>query len=69
VVSGARVITALGKAGFAHVSTRGSHAKLRNENGRTVIVPLHPELARGTLSSILKQADLTTAAFQSLLQS
>lgn len=57
--SGRAVARALGKSGFEEVSTRGSHVKLRNAVGRTVIVPLHDELARGTLRSILRQADLT----------
>lgn len=35
----------LEKAGFARVSQRGSHVKLRNQAGRTVIVPHHRELA------------------------
>ena len=59
VVSGRQTVKALGKLGFAEVSQRGSHLKLRNESGRTVIVPLHDELARGTLRSILRQADIT----------
>ncbi|WP_211346909.1 type II toxin-antitoxin system HicA family toxin [Saccharothrix australiensis] len=62
-------MAALRLAGFDHVSTKGSHAKLRNEGGRTVVVPLHDELAKGTLSSILKQASLTTADLLALLRS
>ncbi len=54
-LSGAEVAKALERAGFAHVSTRGSHAKYRS-NDRTVIVPLHRSLAVGTLRSILRQA-------------
>jgi predicted RNA binding protein YcfA (HicA-like mRNA interferase family) len=46
----------LGRGGFAIVSTRGSHQKPRHEDGRVVIVPLHRELARGMLGSILRQA-------------
>jgi predicted RNA binding protein YcfA (HicA-like mRNA interferase family) len=67
VVSGRAVVQALAKAGFAEVSQRGSHLKLRNPAGKTVIVPLHRELARGTLRSILRQADLTVEAFIELL--
>ena len=67
IVSGRDVVRALTKAGFAEVSQRGSHVKLRNEAGRTVIVPVHRELARGTLRSILRQADLTVEEFTDLL--
>ncbi|MEV5506500.1 type II toxin-antitoxin system HicA family toxin [Streptomyces orinoci] len=38
------------------MSTRGSHAKYR-KGERTVIVPLHPELAPGILRAILRQAE------------
>ncbi len=67
IVSGRDVVRALTKAGFREVSRRGSHLKLRNETGRTVIVPMHRELARGTPRSILRQADLATEAFIELL--
>jgi len=66
-VSGAQVARALSDAGFDRVGQRGSHLKLRNSAGRTVIVPLHAELARGTLASILRQADLTPSEFIDLL--
>ena len=67
VVSGRAVVRALAKVGFAEVSPRGSHLKLRDPAGKTVIVPMHRELARGTLRSILRQADLTVEAFIELL--
>ncbi len=66
-VSGREVVRALAKVGFSEVSQRGSHLKLRSPEGRTVIVPMHRELARGTLRSILRQADLTVEAFIELL--
>lgn len=67
VVSGRKVIRALGRAGFAQVSQRGSHVKIRNNAGRTVIVPLHRELARGTLGSILRQSGMSSDEFRKLL--
>ncbi|HET7146217.1 MAG TPA: type II toxin-antitoxin system HicA family toxin [Gaiellaceae bacterium] len=60
---------ALGKRGFARVSQRGSHVKLRNEAGRTAIVPLHRELAPGTLRSVLRQAGLSVDEFVTLIGS
>jgi len=41
--------------------------KLRNEAGRTAIVPLHRELAPGTLRSILRQAGLSIDDFVTLV--
>jgi len=67
IVSGNQVIRALGRVGFDAVSQAGSHVKLRNPDGRTVIVPLHRDIAPGTLRSILKQADLTVSGFLELL--
>jgi predicted RNA binding protein YcfA (HicA-like mRNA interferase family) len=66
VVSGQQTIKALRHLGFEHVSQRGSHVKLRSGD-RTAIVPLHKELARGTLRSILRQADLTPDEFTDAL--
>jgi predicted RNA binding protein YcfA (HicA-like mRNA interferase family) len=66
-LSGKQIIAALEKIGFEHVSTKGSHAKLRHSDGRRAIVPLHRSVVRGTLSSILLQSGLTAREFQKLL--
>jgi predicted RNA binding protein YcfA (HicA-like mRNA interferase family) len=66
IVSGAETIRALASAGFEQVGQRGSHVKLRNPGGRTVIVPMHDELARGTLRSILRQPSLSAEQFSEL---
>jgi predicted RNA binding protein YcfA (HicA-like mRNA interferase family) len=66
-LSGADDGKALMRGGFEHVSTRGSHAKYRAD-GRTVIVPLHAELAAGTLRSILRQAGWPVETLESLLK-
>lgn len=60
------MVKLLGRVGFEQVSQRGSHVKLRNLDGRTVIVPMHRELAQGTLRSILRQADLSADDFLAL---
>jgi predicted RNA binding protein YcfA (HicA-like mRNA interferase family) len=60
--SAREIITRLKRLGFATISQKGSHVKLRGvRNGKlqTAIVPNHKEVALGTLSSILKQADVT----------
>lgn len=66
-VSGRDVVRTLGRVGFVEVSQRGSHVKLKNEAGRVVIVPMHRELAAGTLGSILRQAGLERTEFMVLL--
>jgi predicted RNA binding protein YcfA (HicA-like mRNA interferase family) len=54
------VLAALGAFGFEVVSTRGSHAKLRRvlaTGARQILtVPLHRELAPGTLRAVFRQA-------------
>jgi len=53
-----QVIKGLERNGFRFVKQRGSHRKYKRDS-RTVIVPMHYELAKGTLMSILEQAGLT----------
>lgn len=54
------VLRALETLGFAVASTRGSHAKLRRVaptgEAQILTVPLHRELAPGTLRAIYRQA-------------
>jgi predicted RNA binding protein YcfA (HicA-like mRNA interferase family) len=66
-ISGEQACRALAQVGFARVSQKGSHVKLRDAAGRTVIVPMHRELAEGTLRSIIRQAGLTVQEFLDLL--
>lgn len=61
-VSGKDVIKALMKKGFQHIRTRGSHAILTKQTEQskvTLPVPLHKELAKGTLKSIMNQSSTT----------
>lgn len=71
ILSGKELIKALSKIGFEHIRTRGSHVilnKLDAEKGKiTVPVPLHKELAKGTLKSIMRQTDLTLEKLLQLL--
>ena len=63
LLSGKEVIKILSKIGYMHVRTSGSHAILNKQDsvkGKiTVPIPLHKELAKGTLKSIMRQADIT----------
>jgi predicted RNA binding protein YcfA (HicA-like mRNA interferase family) len=55
-----QVITALERTGFQVVRQRGSHLRLRHEDGRVVTVPAHKgqDIGRGLLRKILRDADL-----------
>jgi len=50
--------------GFEFVSQRGSHAKYRDEQGHTVIVP-HPrkDIPAGTIRSMIRQSGLPKELF------
>lgn len=64
IFSGAFVISVLAKHfDFAVVSQKGSHVKLKSPGGRVTIVPLHKELAPGTLASILDLAGINRKRF------
>ena len=61
IISGLDVVKVLSKLGYVHKRTSGSHAILQKEtsDGKiTIPVPLHKELAKGTLKSIMRQAGL-----------
>ncbi len=60
--SGREAVSILQGMGFAWVRTKGSHAVLRR--GVSVcVVPLHDELAVGTLRGILRQAGISPDEF------
>lgn len=63
-----KVIRTLEAVGFEHVRTKGSHAVYRSATGRVVVLPLHDTIKRGTLSSILRQAGLTSKEFLDVLR-
>lgn len=58
ILSGGELIRILKKIGFQTVRQKGSHVSLQKESCKTV-VPLHDDLAKGTLLAILKQCDLS----------
>ena len=67
VLSGQDLVSVLTKSGFRVVRQKGSHVSLQKGAFKTV-VPLHPELARGTLLAILKQTGLTRDDLMALLE-
>lgn len=60
--SGLEVIKILQRLGFEWLRTKGSHAVMRG-GSRTCAVPLHKELAVGTLRSVLRQAGISPEEF------
>jgi predicted RNA binding protein YcfA (HicA-like mRNA interferase family) len=65
-LSGEEAIRALERLGFVRVRQRGSHVVLKRqtpEGEAGCAVPLHRELAVGTLRGILRQAGVSPEEF------
>jgi len=65
-ISGIKTVKTLEKMGFIISRQTGSHVVLKKQilNGEIVcIVPLHKELKVGTLSGVLKQAQVSSNEF------
>ncbi len=64
------MVRVLTKIGFEIVGRKGSYVRLKRRRGKEVlivIVPMHRELAKGTLKSVLRQANLTAEDLLRLL--
>ena len=64
ILSPKKVIKAMNRLGFHKISQKSSHIKYMNNNkGKIFIIPKHYEIARGTLRSILEQANIELDEF------
>ena len=64
-VKAEKVIKVLEESGFTVVRQKGSHIILKDQDGRSIVIPDHPgeELGRGILRAIIRQAGLTRDEF------
>jgi len=70
VISGFDLVKFLTKKGFEIYSRKGSHVKLISHERKTkTIIPMHKEISKGTLNSILKQAKLSDEEINELFES
>ena len=69
VLSGQELCKILAKVGYRIDHQTGCHIILRNENPphRRLTVPMHREIAKGTLRAIIRQAGLNRSEFLDLL--
>ena len=70
-VSGKEMVKILSKFGFEVLDQKGSHVIMigfRNGMKRKPVVPMHAELRKGTLLSILKQADVSRKELEKILK-
>ena len=61
-ISGNQAIKIFARLGFRIARQKGSHVVLRKDN-HGCVVPIHKELAAGTLRSAIKQAGITVEEF------
>ena len=65
-LSGKKLISILKKFGFKEVRQKGSHLRMEKSiNGKKIkiTIPLHKELKKKTLSTILKYAEISVEEF------
>lgn len=68
-VTPSALVRALVKAGFVLDRQTGSHARLKHPDGRATSVAIHPKpMFHGTLRKILREIDLSTEVFKTLLR-
>lgn len=68
--TGNELITALQKIGFEIVRQKGSHVRLKHEDGRVVTIPVHAgkTVGKGLLLKILRDTELTKDELINLLE-
>jgi predicted RNA binding protein YcfA (HicA-like mRNA interferase family) len=66
VVSGREAGEAFTKLGFVYDHHRGSHMIYYHPEGRHLSIPDHPELDRGTLRKLIRDAGITVEDFIAL---
>jgi predicted RNA binding protein YcfA (HicA-like mRNA interferase family) len=67
VISGTACIAALSKLGYSVLRQKGSHVRLVCPRRPPVTVPLHHEIDRGTLRSIIRTAEISVEEFTKLV--
>jgi predicted RNA binding protein YcfA (HicA-like mRNA interferase family) len=63
LLSGRQVLTALTRLGFVEVHRKGSHVKMKHEDGRVIVFPFYDEVDRYTLKGALRDADIEITDF------
>ena len=64
--SGAAIVKALERLGFAKIRQSGSHVIMRR-GPQGCVVPMHSEVKVGTLVGVLRQADISPDEFTNAL--
>jgi predicted RNA binding protein YcfA (HicA-like mRNA interferase family) len=67
VISGDQFVKAVRKIGYSLDHTEGSHMIILHPSGQRLSVPRHPELGRGLLRALIRDAGLSREEFINLL--
>ena len=63
LLSGRQVLATLERLGFAEIHRKGSHVKMRHQDGRVLVFPYHDEVDRFTLRGALRDAGIPLEDF------
>jgi predicted RNA binding protein YcfA (HicA-like mRNA interferase family) len=63
LLSGQQVLAALTRLGFVELRRKGSHVKMKHNDGRVIVFPFHDEVDRYTLKGALRDADVEIEDF------
>jgi predicted RNA binding protein YcfA (HicA-like mRNA interferase family) len=69
-VTAEQLIKVLKTIGFSVIRQKGSHVRLKHDDGRVVTIPVHAQqmIGKGLLLKILRDADLTKDELVDLLK-
>lgn len=68
VCSGKEITKALEQLGYYPVRRRSSHIRLACPGRKSITVPDYPDISRGLLRKILRDAELSVEEFNKLLK-
>jgi len=63
LLSGKQIVRTLERLGFAEDHRKGSHVKMKHEDGRMIVFPFHDEVDRFTLKGALRDAEIDLGEF------
>lgn len=63
LLSGRQVLRGLERLGFVEVHRKGSHVKMKHEEGRLIVFPYHDEIDRFTLKGAIRDAEIDIDEF------
>ena len=69
-ISPKKLLKIIQQMGFEKIRQNGSHNFFRHPDGRSTVIPIHPQedIGRGLLIEILKDIELTRQEFQKLIK-